>query len=400
MIRKFLISLFLIFLCLNNVVIGNKCKKALIDIDTKDLSLSSILRAHKPDNTTLGSWVYFFFNHFSNVDEAIEYLKGLNINVLDIEDHACFARAFSVYLLHFYAKDLKMMIRNEEHESFFKNKLSEINNIISGDFLSTLKHEYFFDKLPSIIVKEKDASHIVKRTDFLQDILEKADLNNHAIYKNDPTKVFIFNEINFFRTFQLEGKPHIPDDQLSFMRDYALLIYLGTKENYYNSDITEYAQGNYNISKNRTRLGLKKRSKTFSLDDPQKNSNIFAFCEKNGKEEFFGTPDDLISSFFSDMKAKMIKGHKRFLMEFDYAVKNRTYALPKVKGFRFLKQLFQRKNLKNFVGMYINLLSTEIDFLAEDFVEMFDTTMNCYGRQHAARAADHYMDMKLSNIFK
>lgn len=300
MIRKFLISLFLIFLCLNNVVIGNKCKKALIDIDTKDLSLSSILRAHKPDNTTLGSWVYFFFNH------------------------ACFARAFSVYLLHFYAKDLKMMIRNEEHESFFKNKLSEINNIISGDFLSTLKHEYFFDKLPSIIVKEKDASHIVKRTDFLQDILEKADLNNHAIYKNDPTKVFIFNEINFFRTFQLEGKPHIPDDQLSFMRDYALLIYLGTKENYYNSDITEYAQGNYNISKNRTRLGLKKRSKTFSLDDPQKNSNIFAFCEKNGKEEFFGTPDDLISSFFSDMKAKMVKGHKRFLMEFDYAVKNRT----------------------------------------------------------------------------
>ncbi|SOV11535.1 rhoptry-associated protein 3 [Plasmodium sp. gorilla clade G2] len=391
--RKFLISLFLTFLCLKNVVIGNKCKKALIDIDTKNFSLSSMLRAHKPDNETLGSWVYFFFNHFANVDEAIEYLKELNLNTLDVEDHACFARAFSIYLLHFYAKDIKMMIRNEEHESFFKNKLSEINNKISGDFPFNI-----FDKLPSIIVKEKDASHITKRTDFLQDILEKADLNNHAIYKSDPAKVFIFNEINFFRTFQLEGKPHIPDDQLSFMRDYALLVYLGTKGNYYNSDITEYAQGNYNISKKRTRLGLKKRSKTFALDDPQKNSKIFAYCEKNGKEEFFGTPDDLISSFFSDIKAKMVKGHTRFLMEFDYAVKNRTYALPKVKGFRFLKHLFQRKNLKNFVGMYINLMSTEIDFLAEDFVEMFDTTMNCYGRQYAARAADHYMDMKLSNI--
>ncbi|KNC37308.1 rhoptry-associated protein 2 [Plasmodium falciparum RAJ116] len=338
-----------------NVVKGDKCETEFSKLYPESNSLTGLIYAHTAHVHKLSMWVYFIYNHFSSADELIKYLEKTNINTLENSDHTCFARAVTLYLFYYYLKDIKSMLSTDDYQSFFKNKFKDINPLFINDFILILNDKKFMENLDLYIMKESEREHLViKKNPFLR-VLNKASTTTHATYK----------------------------------------------ENYYNSDIAGPARSVNNvISKNKT-LGLRKRSRSLALVGTNNNDPIFAYCEKDNKSEYYGTPDDLITSFFSIIKTKMLNSHKTFLRQFDYALFHKTYSIPNLKGFRFLKHLFQKKNLVNFVGMYENHVSTEINFLAEDFVELFDVTMDCYSRQYSNRAAENFKAIReLNNVFE
>ncbi|KAI4839816.1 rhoptry-associated protein 2 [Plasmodium brasilianum] len=368
-------------------------------ITFQDFTLSSIIHAHTSTGKNLGSWIHFFFSHFNNGNDAIKYVETTNINTLDEKDHHCFIRGFTVFLIHAYAKDIKAMSNTDNFETYFRNLLKDINPDIAKDFLTVLDNKILLDHMDSIILKEQDYANLKRDVNIFKQNINPVNGNNHATYKNVPTRLFEPYEIRAFkREYITKDEASINANEVYAARDYQYLAFLGVVDHYYNSDITKPAKGTSVVIESRKRLGLRKRSSSLALLGPHENNPFFGFCEKNGNEEYFGSLDDLLPSFFSIIKTKMLLGHNRFLREFDYSLMNKTYKIPNLKGFRFLKQLFRKKNLENFVDMYAGLMSTELDFLREDFLDLFDTTINCHAREFANRAGDNYFAIKEKNM--
>lgn len=394
---KFYVLVFLI-LCLKNVVKGDKCETEFSKLYPESNSLTGLIYAHTAHVHKLSMWVYFIYNHFSSADELIKYLEKTNINTLENSDHTCFARAVTLYLFYYYLKDIKSMLSTDDYQSFFKNKFKDINPLFINDFILILNDKKFMENLDLYIMKESEREHLViKKNPFLR-VLNKASTTTHATYKYNPYFIVGSRVHTPYKDYFGDFNKYTEISVLNYVRDYNFLIYAGSRENYYNSDIAGPARSVNNvISKNKT-LGLRKRSSSLALVGTNNNDPIFAYCEKDNKSEYYGTPDDLITSFFSIIKTKMLNSHKTFLRQFDYALFHKTYSIPNLKGFRFLKHLFQKKNLVNFVGMYENHVSTEINFLAEDFVELFDVTMDCYSRQYSNRAAENFKAIRELNV--
>ncbi|SOV11536.1 rhoptry-associated protein 2, putative [Plasmodium sp. gorilla clade G2] len=397
MALKFYLLVFLI-LCLKNVVIGDKCEFELSKLYPESNSLTGLIYAHTESVHKLSMWVYYIYNHFTSADDLIKYLEKLNIHTLGINDHPCFARAVSLYFFFYYLKDIKSMLTTDNYQSFFKNKFKDMNSIFINDFLLILNDKKFMENLDLYILKESNRELLpITKNPFLR-VLNKATTSTHATFKSNPYFVVGSRIHTVYTDYFGEFNKHTDPSVVDYARDYNFLIYAGSRENYYNSDIVGPARSiNSVISKNK-KLGLRKRSSSLALVGSNNNDPLFAFCEKDNKSEYYGSPDDLITSFFSVIKTKMLNSHKKFLRQFDYALFHKTYSIPNLKGFRFLKHLFQKKNLVNFVGMYENHVSTEINFLTEDFVELFDVTMDCYSRQYTNRAAENFKAIRELNI--
>ncbi|ANQ08780.1 Rhoptry-associated protein 2 [Plasmodium coatneyi] len=386
---------FLVTLFFKNGVDGHTCMKELYNINFKDLSVTSMVLDHTSSRASLGSWVYFFFSHFSNPTDAIKYVEDINIYALDNKDMTCFIRAFTIYLIHNYAKDIKSMSNTDNYETFFKNLLKDVNPEINGDFLSLFMSPTLLGQIDAIVLNEQDVNNLKNDVNIFKKQISKVDRKTHATYNTNPLSAFAYYDVrNFRKAYLVKENPSINMSEIYAARDINFLAYLGVSDMYYNSDLTQPARGTSMVISKRKRLGLRKRSSSLVLLGPQNHNPIFGFCEKDGNEDYFGYVDDLLPSFFSVMKAKMIYGHKRFLREFDYSLIHKTYKMPNLKGLRLLKSLFRRKNLENFVDMYSNLMSIELDFLTEDFAELFGITMNCNMRDHFDRAIVNYHAIK------
>ncbi|EUD68136.1 hypothetical protein C922_01154 [Plasmodium inui San Antonio 1] len=386
---------FLVTLFFNNGVDGYTCTKELHNINFQDLSVTSMVLGHSSTRKMLGNWVYFFFNHFSNPTDAIKYVEDMNLYALDNSDQSCFVRAFTIYLIQNYAKDIKSMSNTDNYETFFKNLLKDVHPDLSKDFLSIFSSPTLLGYIDGLVLKEQDVSNLKNDVNIFRKTISKADIRTHATYKSNPIRSFSLYDIKAFKTSYLakEDRP-INMSEVYAARDINFLSFLSLSDMYYNSDITQPTRGTSIVISKRKRLGLRRRSSSLLLLGPHNHNPTFGFCEKDGKEDYFGSIDDLLPSFFSVMKTKMIYGHKRFLREFDYSLMHKTYRMPNLKGLRLLKSLFRRKNLENFVDMYSSLMSTELDFLREDFAELFDITMNCHMREHLDRAILNYHMIK------
>ncbi|CAA9988827.1 rhoptry-associated protein 3, putative [Plasmodium knowlesi strain H] len=386
---------FLVMLFFNNGVDGYNCTKELYNMNLRDLSITSVVLDHRTSRKELGAWVHFFFSHFPTPADAIKYVEDINIYALDNEDQSCFVRAFTIYLIQNYAKDIKSMSNTDNYETFFKNLLKDVHADISNDFLSIFSSPTLLGYIDNLVLKEQDVNNLKNDVNIFRKTISKADRKTHATYTSNPILSFSQYDIRRFRSaYLVKEDPSINMSEVYAARDINFLAFLGVSDMYYNSDITQPARGTSIVINKRKRLGLKKRSTSLVLLGPHNHNPTFGFCEKDGNEDYFGYVDDLLPSFFSVIKTKMIYGHKRFLREFDYSLIHKTYKMPNLKGFRFLKSLFRRKNLENFVDMYSGLMSTELDFLAEDFAELFDITMNCNMRDHFDRAIVNYHMIK------
>nr|AAZ68036.1 rhoptry-associated protein 2 [Plasmodium vivax] len=386
---------FLVTLFFNNGVDGHTCTKELYNMNFKDLSITSMVLEHSTTRKILGNWVHFFFSHFSNPTDAIKYVEDINLYALDNKDQTCFVRAFTIYLIQNYAKDIKSMSNTDNYETYFKNLLKDVHPDFSKDFLSLFTSATLLGYIDGLVLKEQDISNLKNDVNIFKKHISKADRRTHATYNTNPIPAFAPSDIRTFRRSYLPKEdPSISVSEVYAARDINFLAFLGVSDMYYNSDITQPARGTSIIISKRKRLGLKRRSSSLLLLGPHNHNPTFGFCVKDGKEDYFGSVDDLLPSFFSVMKTKMIYGHKRFLREFDYSLMHKTYKMPNLKGLRLLKSFFRRKNLENFVDMYSNLMSTELDFLTEDFAELFDITMNCHMREHFDRAIVNFHMIK------
>ncbi|KJP88777.1 hypothetical protein AK88_01467 [Plasmodium fragile] len=390
----FLIS-FLVTLFFKNGVHAYTCAKELYNINFRDLSVTGMVLDHAQARPMLGKWVYFFFSHFSNPTDAINYVEHLNVYALDNKDQACFIRAFTIYLIQNYAKDIKAMSNTDNYETYFKNLLKDVQSDVSNDFLSLFSSQLLVAQVHKLLLNQQDIDNLKNDPHIFKTLISKADRNTHATYERNPIPSFGPYDVRVFRKLYLvKDDPSINMSEVYAARDINFLAFLGVSDLYYNSDITQPARGTSIVISNRKRLGIRKRSSSLLLLGPHNHNPAFGFCEKDGKEDYFGYIDDFLPSFFSVMKTKMIYGHKRFLREFDYSLVHKTYTMPNLKGLRLLKSFFRRKNLENFVHMYSNLMSTEIDFLTEDFADLFQITMNCHMREHFDRAILNYRMIK------
>ncbi|SBT74425.1 rhoptry-associated protein 2, putative [Plasmodium ovale] len=390
---KLLIAVF-VFFCLHNVGNAYHCSKPLYSMNIMDFSLMSMITAHSSTRKSLGMWMHFFFNHFSNGNDAIKYMEKINVNTLEDKEHSCFTRAFNMFLIHVYAKDIKTMSNSDTFESYFKNLLRGISPEVTTDFFDVIGNTNLMNHIDGIILQEADISNLKKDIRVLGKSINKASRKSHASFIHNPNRNLGRDIRSFRREYLVKDDPSVNNQEIYAVRDYNLLAYLGVTDKYYSSDITLPARGTSIVIDKRKRLGLKKRSTSLYLLGPHSNNTFFAYCEKDGNEDYFGSVDDLLASFFSVIKTKMIFGHKRFLREFDYSLFHKTYKMPNLKGLRFLKSLFRKKNLENFIDMYANLMSTELDFLTEDFAELFEITINCHAREFANRAGDNYYAIK------
>ncbi|GAW81549.1 rhoptry-associated protein 2 [Plasmodium gonderi] len=397
--RAIIFTSFLISLFFKNVVYGYNCTKELYNINLKDLSVSTMVTTHTSARKVLGNWVYFFFSHFSNPNDAIKYIEDTNIHVLDNKDQSCFVRAFTIFLIHSYANDIKAMSNTENYETFFKNLLKDVNEDFRNDFLSIFTSQTLLSYIDGILPSEQDILNLKNDAYVIKNFISKSNRKTHATYHSSPLPLFTSYGSRLFRSNYLPKEDlSISMNEILIARDFNFLSFIGVSDMYYNSDITLPARGTSAVIDHRKKLGFRKRSSSLLLYGPHNNNPAFSYCEKDGKEEYFGSVDDLLPSFFSIIKTKMVYGHRKFLREFDYSLIHKSYSVPNLKGLRFIKNLFKKKNLENFVGMYSDLMSTELDFLTEDFAELFDITMNCHAREFFGRAGNNYYALKGRNI--
>ncbi|VWU49200.1 rhoptry-associated protein 2 [Hepatocystis sp. ex Piliocolobus tephrosceles] len=389
------VILFFVSICLQNVVKTNVCDTPLYDFNLNDFSLNNVLVVHSDAFYELGKWINFFFSHFSVAQDALKYMQKININVLEANEHSCFIRALNIFLIHYYARIIRNASLLQNAKTYFHNVFRDKEEYLFKDFYDVLEKPKLTKLLDNIILTSSDISNLKPDVSFLNKIISPVTNKKNAVYTDDPKHLFIYNDINTFKTYyQDKYKVQLNIREAIAIRDYNLLGFFSVSDNYYSSDLTLPVSGTYNIVNNRNLLGFKKRSQTFTFLGSYYTDPVFGYCKKDDNEQYFGSLDDLLANFFSIVKAKMIYGHKRFLMEFDNSLILKTYKMNNLKGFRFLKSLFRSKNLQYFIDMYINLVSTEISFLRRDFDQLFDITVNCHVREFANIAGTNYYAMK------
>ncbi|GAB67063.1 rhoptry-associated protein 2 [Plasmodium cynomolgi strain B] len=233
---------FLVTLFFNNGVDGYTCTKELYNMNFKDLSVTSMVLEHLSVRKTLGSWVYFFFSHFSNPTDAIKYVEDINIYALDNKDMPCFVRAFTIYLIQNYAKDIKYMSNTDNYETFFKNLLKDVHPDLSNDFLSLFTSPTLLGQVENLLLKEQDVSNLKSDLNIFKKQISKADRRTHAFYTNNPVSAFGPHDIRIFRrAYLVKEDPSINMSEIYAARDMNYLAFLGVSDMYYNSDITQPA---------------------------------------------------------------------------------------------------------------------------------------------------------------
>ncbi|CRG97793.1 rhoptry-associated protein 2/3, putative [Plasmodium gallinaceum] len=371
---------------------GQTCIKSLSSFNIRDLTIANFLHAHNEDYEVLGKWIHFFFSHFDNDKDLMKFMSTFDIKSLDLLDRSCIKRALTIYLLHYYSNTIKKMSNDGTYVSYFKN-IFEGYSSLTSEFIRVIADRHYINLLDTIIVN-KEKTKIRSAIFPLKTFIKASKKGDYSLEENKAK--MNFSDANNFKFKFLDNKKLVTSvNEAKAIQDFNLLGMLGVKDLYYNSDITRSVEGVFYVFNKNKRLGLRRRSGKYDIYSKEGNSKVFGNCIKDN-HFYHGSVDDLATFFFSNMKMKMVKGHKKFLDDFELALNKKTYKMPKLKGFRFIKQLFSRKNFKNFIKLYANHVSTELAFLTQDFQNLFDITLQCQIK-NINRAGTIYYILKYRN---
>ncbi|SCM23243.1 rhoptry-associated protein 2/3, putative [Plasmodium chabaudi chabaudi] len=376
--------LFSFFFC--HVAYGDKCAEPLTSLNFENFTLFHMLKVHDDKDEKLATWIHFFFNQFRGTEHAVGYMHQLNINIINQEDQACFIRAFNIYLIHKLSYHTKCVINNGE-KNYYEKKYDIIKQYCT-DFIEVVNtpslHKYF----DTVITRKIGVEEIEEDLGIIKGMIKKATLEDPAKFTADPMKA-----LTAIKMVENVDDPSIDPVKLA-IRDYQLLAILSLKNHYYNSNITSPILDVRRDIDSKVRLWFRKRSKLFPLY--LDSSMLFGSfqCHVNGKT-YYETPDYFVHGFFSAIKEKMTKIYIRFLSNFNNAVEKKSYKIESLKGIRYLKSLFLRKTFPNFVRLHVDYMETELSFLRETFLDMYDNTINCYATKYANKAGANFIDSKM-----
>ncbi|CAD2094680.1 rhoptry-associated protein 2/3, putative [Plasmodium vinckei lentum] len=381
---KHIIYLFIsFFFC--HVAYGDKCADPLTSIDFQNFSLFHLIKAHDDKEEKLSTWIHFFFNQFRNVESAVKYIKNLNINLINKEDQSCFIRGFNIYMIHMLASQV-ITVTNNGGKNFYDAKYSSIKHYCI-DFLEVANTLSLHKYLNSIMMKRDDARKAEGNLGILKSVIRKVSMEHPAMFTADPMKT-----LSAIKMVESVDDPSMDPSKFA-IRDYQLLAILSLKSHYYNANIIDPITNIRQDIDSRVRLWFRKRSKLFRLYKPPPMEEPL-HCYLNGKQ-YYRTPDYFVQAFFSAIKEKMTKIYIHFLNNFNSAVEKKSYKIEALKGIRYLKSLFLRKTFPNFVRLHVDYIETELNFLKESFLDMYDNTINCYASKYSNVAGDHYVDSKI-----
>ncbi|CAD2108015.1 rhoptry-associated protein 2/3, putative [Plasmodium vinckei] len=381
---KHIIYLFIsFFFC--HVAYGDKCADPLTSIDFQNFSLFHLIKAHDDKEEKLSTWIHFFFNQFRNVESAVKYIKKLNINLINKEDQACFIRGFNIYMIHMLASQV-ITVTNNGGKNFYDEKYSNIKQYCI-DFLEVANTLSLHKYLNSIMMKPDVARKAEGNLGILKSVIKKVSMEHPAMFTADPMKA-----LSAIKMVESVDDPSMDPSKFA-IRDYQLLAILSLKNHYYNANLIDPISNIREDIDSKVRLWFRKRSKLFRLYKPPPMEEPL-HCYLNGKQ-YYRTPDYFVQAFFSAIKEKMTKIYTHFLNNFNSAVEKKSYKIEELKGIRYLKSLFLRKTFPNFVRLHVDYIETELNFLKESFLDMYDNTINCYASKYSNIAGDNYVDSKI-----
>ncbi|KEG02863.1 hypothetical protein YYE_02697 [Plasmodium vinckei vinckei] len=382
---KHIIYLFIsFFFC--HVAYGDKCSEPLTSIKFENFSLFHLVKAHDDSEEKLGTWIHFFFNQYRDVEFAVRYMQRLNINLINQEDQACFIRGFNIYMIHMLASQIKIVTKNGA-KNFYEEKYSTIKHYCT-DLLEVANTISLHKYLDSIIMSSELARKAEGNLGILKSLIKKVSMEHPAMFTADPMKT-----LSAVKMVESIDDPSVDVSKFA-IRDYQLLAIFSLKSHYYNANLNKPILHVREDIDSKIRLWFRKRSKLFPLYKTHAMMEGPMHCNVNGKT-YYDTPDYFVQGFFSAIKEKMTKIYTHFLNNFNSAVEKKSYKIESLKGIRYLKSLFLRKTFPNFVRLHVDYIETELNFLKETFLDMYDNTISCYANEYSNLAGNNYVSSKI-----
>ncbi|CRH00653.1 rhoptry-associated protein 2/3, putative [Plasmodium relictum] len=389
--KLFFITL-LFFLSLQKAINAYLCIQSIRNMRLENLSISHILKKSTHEHEHLGLWIHFFFSHFEHHEDLLKFLDGFSLNELDQGNRSCFKKGLTIFLLHYFANELKIASDNGNHVNRYEDMFINCRDV-AVDFIEAIKIPHIISLLDTIINKDPEKITLQRIVSPMKRCIHVDNKDKPYVVMSDFDTLLNTDEDTFRRRYLSFQNRRYSNFESRSVQDFNVLGLLSLKSPYYNSDLSRYVEGVFHTFKTSRRLGLKRRSQQYDLTIYGTNSRPFGYCRKNN-HYYHGSIDDLSYFFFSAMKAKMIRGHIKFLSDYKMAIKNKTYKMSGLKGFRLIKQLFSIKNFNNFIKLYIGHVSTELSFLGRDFSQLFDITLDCQVNNYMNRAGQLYYSMK------